>query len=66
MVATITRKKPTKEEAFYLIDVANDIALGKEVLCPRCGKPLLLEEKGNSFTVMCSDDECISSGCRGI
>ena len=69
MVATITktRIKPTKEEASYLIEVSPHIAWhGEDVACPRCGKLLIYTVFGNSSTVSCSDDECISTDCRGI
>ena len=69
MVATIskTRSKPTKEEAFLLIDAATQISdCGKNVPCPRCGAQLVYEEIGNSFIVECSKDTCIRTGCRGI
>jgi uncharacterized protein (DUF983 family) len=66
MVQTIQRLKPTRDEVIQLIDAANSLAFGISVPCPRCGKPLLFEEFGKSFEVKCSDDECISAGCRGI
>ncbi len=67
MVQTIQRLEPTDDETMFLIRAAKRIKLyNEEVPCPRCGKPLLLEEYGKSFDVMCSDDECISAGCRGI
>ena len=69
MVATMnkTRLKPTKEEAFFLIDAATKISdFGETVLCPRCGEKLIYEEVGNSFIVECSKDTCIRTGCRGI
>jgi hypothetical protein len=69
MVAAInkTRLKPTKEEAFFLIDAATRISdHGEDVSCPRCGERLLYEEIGNSFIVECSKDTCIRTGCRGI
>ena len=62
-----TKAKPTKEEANFLIDASRRIAWQREdVPCPRCGKLLAYTEIGNSYTVACSDDECISIGCRGI
>lgn len=69
MVATInkTRLKPTKEEAFLLIDAATRISdNGENVPCPRCGERLIYEEIGNSFVVECSKNTCIRTGCRGI
>jgi len=69
MVATIpkARIKPTKEEAAYLIEVSPRIAWhGENVPCPRCGKTLIYTVVGSSSSVSCSDDECISTDCRGI
>ena len=69
MVAIInkTRPKPTREEAFALIDSATRISLYNEhANCPRCGKPLEYEQRGNSFIIACSDTLCIKSGGRGI
>jgi len=51
MVATInkTRPKPTREEAFKLVDAATRISLhGEQADCPRCGKSLEYEQRGNS------------------
>jgi len=69
MVATINkpRPKPTKEEAFALVDAATRISWhGEKVPCPRCGKNLSYEKLGNSFIVACPDEECIVAGGRGI
>jgi hypothetical protein len=67
MVQTIQRLKPTIAEAWVLIRAAKRIKLfNEEVPCPRCGKPLILEEYGTSYDVTCSDEECISAGGRGI
>ncbi|MCL2498885.1 MAG: hypothetical protein FWE90_00945 [Defluviitaleaceae bacterium] len=69
MVATIskTRSKPTRDEAFALIDAATRIAdFGESIPCPRCGQPLIYEDIGNSFIVECTDETCIRTGCRGI
>lgn len=30
-----------------------------QVLCPRCGKPLIYEEVGNGASVRCSSKKCI-------
>jgi len=61
------RIKATRDEALFLVDAAERIAWhGEKVLCPRCGKILLYDEVGNSYTVACSDEECISIDCRGI
>jgi len=69
MVATIgkIRPKPTRDEAFALVDAATRISLyGEQADCPRCGKPLEYEQRGNSFVIACSDESCIKSGGRGI
>jgi hypothetical protein len=34
--------------------------------CPRCGKEIYVTFRGNSYTVHCSDENCISYGVRGI
>jgi len=69
MVATIikARPQPTREEAFALVDAATRISLyGEQADCPRCGKLLEYEQRGNSFIIACSDPTCIKSGGRGI
>ena len=69
MVATIskTRPQPNREEAFALVDAATRISLhGEKADCPRCGKLLEYEQRGNSFVIACSDPTCIKSGGRGI
>jgi phage-related baseplate assembly protein len=58
---------PTREEAIVLVDAATRISwYGEKAACPRCGKDLLYEQLGNSFTVACLDEECIEAGGRGI
>jgi transposase-like protein len=67
MVQTIQGLKPTRDEVFALLEAAKQIKLrNEEVPCPRCGKPLKLDEYGKSFRVMCEDDDCIRVGSRGI
>ena len=69
MELTMSRQKlkPTRDEASFLIDAAKRIAwYSEDVFCPRCGELLTYTEIGNSFTVACSDEMCISAGCRGI
>ncbi len=34
--------------------------------CPRCGKPLIYEEKGSMEIVRCEDLTCVKSIRRGI
>ena len=36
------------------------------VKCPRCGKPLVYEEKGSMEIIRCEDLSCIKSIRRGI
>ena len=62
----INRLEPTKEEAILLVKSSRKLALGVTCFCPRCGKKLLLEEFGSSYTVKCSDNVCISATSRGI
>lgn len=38
----------------------------KEIICPRCGKALLYEEKGNSSAVTCPTKDCIFESFRGL
>lgn len=38
----------------------------KAVKCPRCGKELRYEEKGDSRVVICPTPRCIVGGERGI
>ena len=60
-------KKLTKNEVIYMARAAERIKwYNEEVLCPRCGKLLVLEEEGNSYTIACSDETCISTDFRGI
>ena len=57
----------TREELEFLINASVRIVRnGEDVHCPRCGKLLICETIGNSYTVACSDDKCISVGSRGL
>lgn len=38
----------------------------KVVKCPRCGKELRYEEKGDSKAVICPTPRCLVGGERGI
>jgi hypothetical protein len=60
------RLRPTKEEVRKLVRASRELALGKKRLCPRCGKELILDIVGSSYTVMCSDEKCIETTLRGI
>lgn len=58
----------TLEEHKFLVDVDNEIAmLGKsEKECPRCGNKIIVEERGNSYSVKCKTPNCIYADFRGI
>ncbi len=38
----------------------------KRVICPRCGKELLYKRYGNSVSVKCETEGCISESIRGL
>lgn len=38
----------------------------KKVICPRCGKELIYEKYGNSISVKCETEGCISESIRGL
>lgn len=38
----------------------------RKVLCPRCGKELVYEQRGNSLFVGCKTPKCIFTGERGL
>ena len=38
----------------------------KEVICPRCGKPLVYVLRGNSESAECPREGCIFAGIRGL
>jgi len=61
------RAKPTMEEAKYVMSASTRIAWDDEdVPCPRCGKVLTHIELGNSGQFVCSDENCIIVGYRGL
>lgn len=37
-----------------------------KVMCPRCGKELIYKKYGNSISVKCETEECISESIRGL
>lgn len=37
-----------------------------ETICPRCGKPIKVHVKGNSYKVACGTKDCIEDVFRGI
>ena len=63
MANTITQK-----EYSILNKAATDLLkTGKtSIRCPRCGKPIIFEEKGSWEIVRCEDNNCIKSIGRGI
>lgn len=47
--------------------VSEFISSGKIIsVCPRCGKPLIYENKGSLEIIRCEDTSCIKSIRRGI
>lgn len=38
----------------------------KRVICPRCGKELIYKKYGNSVSVKCETEGCISESIRGL
>ena len=68
-MSTMIKKnqEPTRDEALYCADAAERIErYGEEVPCPRCGKLLWLDVKGNSYIVSCLNEYCIRVGFRGL
>jgi predicted RNA-binding Zn-ribbon protein involved in translation (DUF1610 family) len=64
----IDMMKITMKEAELLDAADNDFFQhGKtDEKCPRCGKEIVREQKGNSYTIKCVDDNCIRLDYRGI
>lgn len=60
--------KTTLSEHKFLVSAENDIVkFGKtKKKCPRCGNKILIEEKGNSYSVRCKSKDCIKADFRGI
>lgn len=63
-----TNNKITREEANVLLTFAKEITDRgmSDIRCPRCGQPLKILERGNSFTVFCEDDDEVKISGRGI
>lgn len=38
----------------------------EKVICPRCGKELIYKGYGNSVSVKCETEGCISESIRGL
>ena len=38
----------------------------KNIICPRCGKEIIYEKRGNSIAVECKTPGCIYGGIRGL
>jgi Zn finger protein HypA/HybF involved in hydrogenase expression len=64
----IDKIKITKAEAEVLDSTdQNFFQQGKtDVKCPRCGREIERVQIGNSYTIKCVDDHCISLDYRGI
>lgn len=54
----------TKEERMALRDKLENPQ--KDVKCPRCGKEIIYERRGNSIAVECKSPKCIYGGLRGL
>lgn len=54
----------TEKEKKALFDKWNNP--DKTVLCPRCGKELVYEQRGASLFVGCKTKNCIFTGIRGL
>lgn len=57
------------ENEIELLDRADDdIAMfGKtNIKCPRCNNDIIVEDVGNSYSVRCKTDNCLSLDYRGI
>ncbi len=61
--------KPITSKEYKVLDsaVAELLENGKITLkCPRCGKPLIYEERGSLEIIHCEDLNCVKSIRRGI
>ena len=60
--------KLTKEEIEVLKKADKELFEKNKtnVVCPRCGNEIAVEEKRNSYTVYCKTENCISITFRGI
>lgn len=61
--------KSITQNEYKVLDsaVAEMLKNGKITLkCPRCGKPLIYEERGSMEIIRCKDINCIKSIRRGI
>ena len=38
----------------------------EKVVCPRCGREIIYEVRGNSIAVECTSKGCIYGGIRGL
>lgn len=58
----------SKEEIDILDKADNEIALNgnTNLKCPRCGNNIIVEIIGNSYSVRCKSNNCISLDYRGI
>lgn len=60
--------KTTIDEHKLLVKADEEIAnIGStNIRCPRCGNEIIVETVGNSYSVRCKTDDCISADFRGI
>lgn len=60
----IDRKTYTAADWGALDEKLNDPQ--RHVICPRCGKEIIYNERGNSIAVECETKDCIFGGVRGL
>ncbi len=60
--------KTTIEEHKFLVSAEEDFLRQGQTLkrCPRCGKEIICEEKGASYTIRCKTQNCIRMDVRGV
>ena len=61
--------KPITENEYEILNLAvSELLKNGEITlkCPRCGKPLIYEEKGSLEIIRCEDRGCVKSIRRGI
>ncbi len=59
------KKDEITQEEYSAIDEKTEHP-DKEVRCPRCGRMLIYEIRGNSIAVKCPKPRCIYGGIRGL
>ena len=53
-------------EKYYSPHVTHRRTITTSIKCPICGKLVVLNEQGNSYSVSCSDGDCFKYSCRGL